>query len=246
MRVTKERKTLMKPKYRLFSVLVGIIGSVVIHAHMVSAQGTSDIPASCLADARAQQQYQTGHGFGTSTVGQAWDTINQDCGQLERFESIVISSFESLILPPNASLAVQCRHAGILNGGIAALDDLWPICTDFCKEDGLQVGALVGQLYCDLSVALNGLEPADDFIRGPVMWCQFLGQTFCDVKYMSFTKTEYMDMSGQNSCLPYTDEPYIEVWDQFRNNGCAENPLPLQTAENPLLHQSKGKDEQDQ
>jgi len=246
MKITKERKTLMKAKYRLFSVLVGIIGSVTIHAHMVSAQGTSDIPASCRADARAQQQYQAGHRFGTRVVGQVWKTIRQDCNQLERFESILTRIFEALILPPIARLAVQCRHAGILNGGIAALDDLWPACPDFCKEDGLQVGALIGQLYCDLSIALNGLEPSDDFIRGPVMWCQFLGQTFCDVRYILFTKTEYMDISGQNSCLPYTDEPYIGVWDQFRNNGCAENLLPPSPTGNPLLHQSKNKDEQDQ
>jgi len=178
MKITKERKTLMKAKYRLFSVLVGIIGSVTIHAHMVSAQGTSDIPASCRADARAQQQYQAGHRFGTRVVGQVWKTIRQDCNQLERFESILTRIFEALILPPIARLAVQCRHAGILNGGIAALDDLWPACPDFCKEDGLQVGALIGQLYCDLSIALNGLEPSDDFIRGPVMWCQFLVKHF--------------------------------------------------------------------
>jgi hypothetical protein len=211
---------LMKTRSRLFSVLVGVIGMMAIFSHTALAQ---DVPGSCQADTRSQSQYRTGEKFGKLVVDQAWKTINQDCGQLENFTSILENTFNSLILPPNASLAVQCRHAGIVNGGIAALDDLWPVCTDLCTNDGFDIGKLVGKLYCDLSIALGGLAPADDFVRGPVMWCQFLGQTFCDVSYMSFTPT-YESPVG--ACRPYTVEPYYDTWDQFRNNGCAENPNP--------------------
>jgi hypothetical protein len=188
-------------------------------SHTALAQ--DDIPGSCQVDTRSQSQYRTGLQFGKRVVDQAWNTINQDCGQLENFVSILENSFNSLILPPNASLAVQCRHAGIVNGGIAALDDLWPVCTDLCTTDGFDIGRLVGKLYCDLSIALGGLEPADDFIRGPVTWCQFLGQVYCDCSYISYTPV-YESPVGK--CRPYTDEPYYDTWDQFRNNGCAENP----------------------
>jgi len=211
----------MKTRSRLFSVLVGVIGMMAIFSHTALAQ---DVPGSCQADPRSQSQYRVGVQFGKLVVDQAWKTINEDCGQLENFTSILENSFNSLILPPKASLAVQCRHAGIVNGGIDALDDLWPVCTDLCKNDGLDIGKLVGKLYCDLSIALGGLAPADDFVRGPVMWCQLLGQTFCDVSYISYTPT-YTSSAG--ACKPYTYEPYYETWDQFRNNGCAENPLPL-------------------
>jgi hypothetical protein len=210
----------MKTISRLFSVLVGVIGLTAIISHTALAQ---DVPASCQVDARSQQQYLSGVSFGQLVVDQAWNTINQDCGQLESFSSILENSFNALTLPPDASRAVQCRHAGMINGGIDALDNLWPVCTNLCTTDGLDIGKLIGKLYCDLSIALGGLEPADDFIRGPVMWCQFLGQTFCDVSYMSFTPT-YESPVG--ACRPYTVEPHYETWDQFRNNGCAENPIP--------------------
>jgi hypothetical protein len=189
-----------------------------IMSHTALAQ---DTPGSCQVDARSQSQYRAGVRFGKLVVDQAWNTINQDCSQLENFTSILENSFNSLILPPNASLAVQCRHAGIVNGGIDALDNLWPVCTDLCTTDGFDIGKLVGKLYCDLSIALGGLEPADDFIRGPVTWCQFLGQVYCDCSYISYTPV-YESPVGK--CRPYTDEPYYDTWDQFRNNGCAENP----------------------
>jgi len=199
----------------------------VIFSHMALAQ--DNVPKNCQADPRATSQYLTGVKFGQLVVDQAWNTINQDCGQLEEFEAILTNSFNSLILPPNASLAAQCRLSGIVNAGIDAIYELWPVCTEFCMNDGFDIGALVGKLYCDLSIALGGLEPADDFVRGPVMWCQFLGQTFCDVAYMSYTPT-YVSPVGE--CRPYTVEPYYATWDQFRNNGCAENPtLPAAVKE---------------
>ena len=223
----------MKTISRLFSVLVGVVGMTAMVSHTALAQ---DVPASCQVDQRSTAQYLVGEQFGRLVVDQAWNTINQDCGQLESFISILENSFNSLILPPNATRAVQCRHAGIINAGIDALDDLWPICTGLCTNDGLDIGRLVGKLYCDLSIALGGLAPAEDFVRGPVMWCQFLGQTFCDVSYMSFTPT-YESPVG--ACRSYTVEPYYETWDQFRNNGCAENPnVPL------MLNTKQSKDEE--
>jgi hypothetical protein len=224
----------MKMISRLFSVLVGVIGMTAILSHTALAQ---DVPGSCQAPARAQTQYLTGEKFGKLVVDQAWNTINQDCGLVESFISNVESVFNRLILPPNATQAVQCRHAGIINGGIDALDDLWTVCESLCTSDGDAVGKLIGKLYCDLSISIRGLDLADDFTRGDVTYCQGLGEIFCDASYMSFTLT-YETPSG--SCLPYTDDPYTDVWDQYRNNGCAENPtllLPVQEEEEKVKNQ---------
>lgn len=218
----------MKTRSRLFSVLIGVIGMMAIFSHTALAQ--DDIPGSCQADARSQNAYRLGEQFSIKTVDQLWNTYNKNCGQLESFYTIVEDVYYRLVLPPNASLSVQCRHAGLVNGAIGALDDLWLTCGAECKGDGEAIGRLIGALYCDLSISLGGLEPADDFVRGDVMYCQALGELFCDITYMSFTPT-YKNEAGQE-CRPYTVEPYYVTWDQFRNNGCAENPnFPIHSAQ---------------
>ena len=118
----------MKSTYCFFSVFVVLLGNVVMHTEMVSAQNLDDIPQSCQTDSRTQQGYQRGFSFGQLTVHQAWDTINQDCDQLERFVAIVESTFKSLPLPPNATHTAQCMHEGTGNGGIQALQSLGPLC----------------------------------------------------------------------------------------------------------------------
>ena len=75
-----------------------------------------------------QQGYQRGFHFGQLTVNQAWDTIRQDCNQLERFVAIVESSFESLELPPSATRTAQCMQEGTENGGLLALQGLGLLC----------------------------------------------------------------------------------------------------------------------
>ena len=106
----------MKPIYCFFGACIAILGSVVMHTDMASAQSVDDIPQNCQTDSRTQQGYQRGFHC-ELTVNQAWDTIRQDCNQLERFVAIVGSSFESLELPPNATRTAQCMHEGTENGG---------------------------------------------------------------------------------------------------------------------------------
>jgi hypothetical protein len=118
----------MKPIYCFFGACIAILGSVVMHTDMASAQSVDDIPQNCQTDSRTQQGYQRGFHFGQLTVNQAWDTIRQDCNQLERFVAIVGSSFESLELPPNATRTAQCMHEGTENGGLQALQGLGPLC----------------------------------------------------------------------------------------------------------------------
>ena len=118
----------MKPTCCFFGACIAILGSVVMHTDMASAQSVDDIPQNCQADSRTQQGYQRGFHFGQLTVNQAWDTIRQDCNQLERFVAIVVSSFESLELPPSATRTAQCMQEGTKNGGLLALQGLGPLC----------------------------------------------------------------------------------------------------------------------
>ena len=112
-----------------FLIALGIVlGSLAIHADMAALQSVDDIPERCQSNDRTQQGYQRGVDVGKLTVNQAWDTVNQDCRQLDRLVSILARTFESLTLPPNATLTVQCRREGIGRGGIQALQGLGPPC----------------------------------------------------------------------------------------------------------------------
>jgi hypothetical protein len=112
-----------------FLIALGLIlGSLAIHTDMAALQSVDDIPERCQSNNRTQQGYQRGFDVGKLAVNQAWDTVHQDCRQLDRLVSILAYTFESLTLPPNAALTVQCRHEGIGRGRIQALQGLGPLC----------------------------------------------------------------------------------------------------------------------
>jgi hypothetical protein len=118
----------MQSTHRFLIALGLLLGSLAIPTDMAALQSVDDIPERCQANDSTQQGYQRGVDVGKLTVNQAWDTVNQDCRQLDRFVSILARTFESLTLPPNATLAVQCRREGIGRGGIEALQGLGPPC----------------------------------------------------------------------------------------------------------------------
>jgi hypothetical protein len=112
-----------------FLIALGVIlGSLAMHTDMAALQSVDDIPEHCQSNDRTQQGYQRGFDFGKLTVNQAWDTVNQDCRQLDHVVAILARTFESLTLPPNATLTVQCRREGIGRGGMQALEGLGPPC----------------------------------------------------------------------------------------------------------------------
>ena len=118
----------MQSTHRCLIALGLLLGSVAIHPDMAALQSIDDIPERCQANDRAQQGYQRGVDVGKLTVNQAWDTVSQDCRQLDRLVSILARTFESLTLLPNTTLTVQCWHEGIGRGGIQALQGLGASC----------------------------------------------------------------------------------------------------------------------
>jgi len=198
-----------------------------------------DIPEPCRVNSRTQDQYRAGYQFGGLAVDQAWNTINQDCNQVGQFIEDVGRIFRNLSLPSNPSIDFTCRHAGLFNGGINQLEGLWPLCEELCMTDGQQVGALVGQLYCDLSIALGGLDlAATTYCRPPTSWCSEVAQSACEQEYTSFTPA-YTNVLG-DACKLFTEGMFTQpppefppsspliggVWGQFGFNGCTETPSP--------------------
>jgi hypothetical protein len=197
-----------------------------------------DVPEPCLENATTQQQYAVGYDFGGYAVDQAWQSIGADCNQLPKFAADIRRIFNNLYLPPDPSPSFTCRYTGIFNGGIEMLHDLWPNCAELCAMDGQMVGELIGQLYCSLSIAFDGLDlQRTTYCRPPTSWCSDIAQTTCEETYASYTPT-YVDLLFGEACAPYTESPYTDppptfdppllggVWGQFGFNGCTEPAAP--------------------
>jgi hypothetical protein len=184
-----------------------------------SAQTTPQVPPAC---ATAASAYRTGLTLGSRIVTSSWNRVN-DCDRIDYFLQIVEDNISRLTLPPNPSTSTICRYTGTADGVYQALDGLYGACFDECFIDGEFAGQMSGEIYCELSIALDGLEEADDFIRGPVEVCGLSFETGCDVAFIDVT-TSYVNPDGV--CSIYTEGDYFEVWDQARNNQCMYEPPP--------------------
>lgn len=193
------------------------------------AQTLPPVPSSC-TPATSASAYRTGLRLGERIVTQAWGRVN-DCDRVDYFLSIVEDNVSRLTLPAGSTNSTVCRYTGTADGVYQQLEVVYQSCFDQCFSDGEFAGALSGEIYCELSIALDGLEEADDFIRGPVEICGLSFETGCDFAFYD-TTTSYVNDEGV--CLQYTEGEYFEVWDQARNNQCMyepPDPSPVQPAE---------------
>jgi hypothetical protein len=211
------------------SRLVAILGLAVMAAAAgdAHAQTSTPVPTACSVSTPATNAYRTGQRLGERIVTQSWSRVN-DCDRIDYFLSIVEDNVSRLTLPPGSSLSTICRYTGTVDGVYSMLDQLYGTCVDECFLDGEFAGALSGEVYCELSIALGGLDEADDFIRGPVQVCGFNFEIGCDFAFIA-TTVGYENVDGV--CEPYTEGEFFEVWDQARNNQCMYEPPP----ESPIL-----------
>ena len=190
---------------------------VIVFSTMESVAFADDeMPASCTGGYE-EIAYNAGWTSGSNLVAMAWAMVN-DCSRIEYFEYVIKSNIDRLTVPPWASPDVACRYAGYVNGTMHAIYDIYQECEIRCYNDGTIIGEFSAKMYCDLSLAFNGLSLDDDFIRAPVQLCGYNFEFACDFTFMYVTFT-YSNALG--FCEPYTRDPYFEVWDQARNNQCA-------------------------
>lgn len=191
----------------------------------------NDIPPGCQS-AYAKRRYEMSLRSGENLAKQAWSKISAQngCLELENFTDIVVGNVERLTLYPRASAAVICTYTGTVDGIYNQLDKIWDTCQTDCAEEGRLTGEFAAQVYCDLSIALNGLENADEFMRGPVQICGLEFENACDAEfiYWSLGYPDPYDMTipvEDRACLLYTEDKFEDVWNQTRINQCAFNPI---------------------
>jgi hypothetical protein len=181
------------------------------------SSSAQDIPAFCTgSNAKA---FLDGKKLGPSLVRQAWAGFRGGCAQIEVFADKVNTAFAAANLTAPTTFT-KCRYLGWVQGAVEQVDTFFNSCADTCFLEGEFVGNLVADVYCQLSIALGGLATADDFIRGPVEVCGLGFETACDSTFL--TKTTGFP-GGQ--CLPFTREPFLDVYFQTQTNQCAFDPI---------------------
>jgi len=187
---------------------------------LFQSMAEAQLPNQC-SSATNTRAFRAGRMAGSSLVRQSWASLN-DCDRVEQFEDLVTSSLERYV-PGNApTLYTQCRFAGVVQGVLDELDTVFVDCTDACFREGKFAGEISAFAYCELSIALNGLETADDFLRGPVQVCGFSFEVGCDSEFIAVASSYENELGA---CEPFTVNTFVEVFDQARENQCAYNPL---------------------
>lgn len=175
-------------------------------------------PAEC-STTRDKTAFKMGHDYmGKSMARSAWASVDKDPDQVEAFQAAILDAagtINSYIRPGNSNY-VNCRIKGMYAG---LLNELYVIQTNAfiqCLFDGLFVGEMVGQLYCDMAIEFDGVGMDVDFIRVDTDWiCDDAFEFACDYKFKYDTK---------RFCYDYTIGDEFEPWDQWRNNQCAYAP----------------------
>ncbi len=210
----------------LLAVLCGLASSVPAIAR------AADVPVGC-QNLREERAYLAGVQQGKTLVDRAWASVN-NCDLLEHFSDIVTTNVESYTVT-SSSAYVICRYSGLVDGTFERLDAVWTDCAGVCCKEGIAIGRLAADLYCQLSILLQGLGEPLNFVRKPVWTCGFEFQVCCDAEFMGYSQV--YPASDPNvpvtpACLPYTVDSFASVWDKTRNVECAYTipPAPGDTS----------------
>lgn len=190
--------------------LIAVLSTILSASRTTLATSDSDVPSACSASIEAQTAYSAGLRLGKSLIQRTWQSVN-DCEQLDYFSQTVRSTIDSYVIL-GASTNIICRYTGMVDGADDELHVVWTTCGGSCCLEGQTVGALVADLYCQLSALLGGLVAPDEFIRRPVSTCG----GFSDCCAQVFTD------ATQSQCQDYTIQPFYDVWLTNRAVLCCE------------------------
>jgi len=209
-----------------FVVGLCIAGACASFTPTASAQA---IPPLCTSP-REVRQFLVGVRAGRNLAQQAIaaveadsdeDDLCQDLEALADLRNLIQAIVDGLVVDPPSPTA-QCRLQGQVIGLVAEVVDLQDVCVDVCIADGRFIGEVTAELYCALSIALDGLGLAELFERLATTECGEAFQDACDAKFAEVATADL-------ECLPFTiDDPvtgnFEEVFLTAQNNQCAADP----------------------
>lgn len=182
------------------------------------------VPPICNT-AREVRQFLVGVRAGRSLGAQAIASVEEasaepnicdDIEAIDQLQALIEDIVEDLVDIPPSEIAA-CRLQGQIVGLLAEVADLQDTCEDTCIADGEFIGEISAQLYCALSIALDGLGLAELFDRLATTVCGELFEDACDG---AFFDTATSDLE----CVEFTEDPFDDVFNVAQNNQCASNP----------------------
>jgi len=203
-----------------------LILSCLAVAQTAASASAQAVPVGC-REARPARAYQQALSTGQNLASLAWSKLH-DCARLGQFVDKVAAALTSY-RPASKDLQLVCRYTGFVDGVFQAVSGAFGSCSDQCCMEGQAIGEMSAQLYCDLSILLDGLGSPDDFVRGPVDSCGSAFQACCDSAFTNESRN-YRGVNSarkQIACRPYTVDAYRQVWSDTRELECAYEVDPL-------------------
>jgi hypothetical protein len=234
---------------KLFLCGLTTIGIVLSSVSIARSQESEKIPKFCSQDdpyGAKERAYNAGEMSGEALVARMWDILGNDCDELELLSSIALSNFSHFALPEAPSSTVACRYGGYIKGLLAKLYEAYRYCEEqycyendqyrcdeLCSSEGEWIGEITATAYCELSIALLGLEMCENkadclirtpVIRPPIPICGLNSEFACDVAY-TYQTTVYENPNG--ACYYYCYDGYFSnAWDQVRRDTCTYHIEP--------------------
>jgi hypothetical protein len=187
-----------------------------------AAADTPDTPALC--DTAREVRFfvlgvRKGRNLAESAIARATDPADvcDDLDAIDDLREIIAAIVDDIDVPVGASEPTQCHVLGQIAGLLAEITELQDECGDLCIADGQLIGEISAFLYCELSIALGGLELTELFERLATDACGVRFQVACDTKFEQVA-------TGDPECLPFTEGAFGPVYLEAQNNQCADNP----------------------
>lgn len=183
---------------------------------VLALAATAEPPAQCQGQ-KLESAFRRGWERGKRRVAVVWGEFGE-CDQVDEFVERVIERVQDLLPERESDRArKRCRYAGVVAGVFDELDVIQQECVEHCFLNGDVVGAIEGKSYCDLVLDAAGEIDPVPWIRAPVGTCGLAFEVGCDARFLTTTRAYSSDLGA---CLPYTTEPYFEIWDASRLQSC--------------------------
>ncbi|MDI3287989.1 hypothetical protein [Polyangium sp. 15x6] len=162
--------------------------------------------------------FEAGRGPGRAIAREAVEKADV-CDRLDRVAERMMAKARRSPRGMRKNPRALCEYAGTVQGIYDTLHGMAAKCSAHCCSEGKIVGEISAEVYCHLSIALDGLSVTDYLPRKPPSLCGAAFESCCEATFTEVTQS-YVDAEGQQ-CRAYTEGAFLPAWEQSLNDQCA-------------------------